>query len=70
MVLEAGSHVVGVRWQPGVEGGGRSWAVVERAGMVDVLGVLEQQLVLSTGRMGGGRGRVGWMGMGEGRVVN
>jgi hypothetical protein len=69
-VLEAGGHVVGVRWQPAVEVDGRRRAAVEGAGVVDVLDVLVQRLVLSVGRMGGGRGRVGWMGLGEGGVVN
>jgi hypothetical protein len=70
VVLEAGGHVVGVRWQSGIEGDGRGRAVVEGAGVVDVLAVLMQQLVLSTGSTGRGRGGEGGMELGEGGVVN
>ena len=69
-MLEASRHVVGVRWQPFVEGYGRRGAALEGAGEVDVLGVLEKHLVVSAGGVGGGRGSVGWMEVGEGRVVN
>jgi hypothetical protein len=70
VVLEAGGHVVGVRWQAGIEGDGRRRAAVEGGGVVDVLDVLKKQLVLSTGRVGGGRGGEGQMGTGECGVVN
>jgi hypothetical protein len=71
VVLEAGGHVVGVRLEVTVEGDGRRRAAVKGAGMVHVLEVLEQQLVLSTaGGEGRGRGRMGWMELSEGRVVN
>ena len=70
VVVEAGSHVVGVRWQSVVEGDGRRWAAVEGAGEVDILGILVQQLVVSTGRVGRGRGGAGELELGKGGVVN
>jgi len=70
-VLEAGGHVVGVRWEVTVEGDGRRRAAVKGTGIVDALDVLEQQLVLSAaGGEVGGREREGWMELSEGRVVN
>jgi hypothetical protein len=70
VVLEAGCHVVGVRWQSVVEGDGRGWAAVKGAGEVDVLGVLVQHLVVSAGSEGGGRGGTGRVELGKGGVVN
>jgi hypothetical protein len=70
VLVEASDHVVRVRWQPAIDGDGRSRAAVEGAWMVHGLGILEQPLVLSTGRMGRGRGGEGGMELGEGRIVN
>lgn len=70
VVLEAGSHVVVVRWQPVVKGDGRRRTVVEGAGVVNALSVLVQNLVVSTGGVGRGEGRARRMKLGEGRVVN
>jgi hypothetical protein len=69
-MLEADSHVVGVRWQSFVERGGRCRTMVEGTGGTDVLGVLEEHLAVSTRVGGGGRGGRGRMEVGEGRVVN
>jgi len=67
VVVEAGGHVVGVRWQAVVDGDGRRRAAVELGGEENVLGILVQQLVVSAGGVGGGRGG---MELGKGRVVN
>lgn len=71
VVLQAFSHVVGVRWQALVNAGGRGRAAVEGTGKEKVLGVLIGHLVVPTGRVGvGGRGGAGGEKLGKGRVVN
>jgi hypothetical protein len=70
MVLEADGHVVGVRWQPFIKRHGRRRATVEGTSKVDVLGVLEHDLVVSTRGVGRGRSSGGGTEVGEGRVVN
>lgn len=67
LLLEGNGHVVGVRWQTLVQRDGGRGAAVEGAGKIDVVGVLEQHLVLPARREGGGRGG---MEVWEGRVVN
>jgi hypothetical protein len=69
-MLEADSHVVGVRWQSFVERGGRCRTMVEGTGGTDVLGVLEAHVGVSRSVGGGGGGGRVRMEVGEGRVVN
>lgn len=71
MVVQPNGHVVVMRWQALVKGGGRGWAAVQGSSKERVMGVLVQHLVVSTGRSWG-RGEGGMRGeeLGEGRVVN
>lgn len=69
-MLEAESDVVGVRRQALVKLDGRCRATVEGGGKMEVLGVLEGHLAVSTRRVCGGRGGAGRMEVGEGGVVN
>jgi len=69
-MLEADSHVVGVRWQAFVKRDGRRLTTVEGISKTEVLGVLEEHLAVSARSVGGGRGSAGGMEVGEGRVVN
>jgi hypothetical protein len=70
VMMEAYRHVVGVRWQAFIKGDGRRGETVEGTSKVDVLGVLEQHLVVSARGVGRVRGGGGGTEVGEGRVVN
>ena len=67
-MLQANSHVIGVRWEALVKIGGRGWAVVKSRREKKVVNVLMDQLAVPA--RGWGRGDTGGKELREGRVVN